>query len=112
VQYLKGFGAYNVADPTADVASLTTLAGGLNLATGSYDYDQANNKLTFTVAFTQQLSQTYFVIPTISTSYAANYTTSVLNVAATGFDVQVLYTSGTDPTSSQFFNLSLAVLAL
>ena len=113
-QYLKAFGQYAVSDPTTDVAgSLAPTNGDLNLANGTYDYDSGNNKATFSAVFATALpSGDYLVIPYIATDYAALFRTRVNNQTTSGFDVEIVYTAGTNPTNSQFFNLHLAVLAL
>lgn len=114
VQYFKAFGQYNVSDPTTDVnGSLAPAAGDLNLDNGTYDYDSGNNKATFSVVFSSSMANAnYVVIPYVATDYAALFRTRVTNQGTEGFSVEIVYTSGTNPTSSQFFNLHVAVIGL
>ena len=115
VQYLKAFGVFTVADPTTDKSgNMAPDSGSLNFAsTGTYDYDAANDKMTFTCVFSSALQNAnYLVLPYIGTEYAALMRSKVTSLATTQFIVEIIYTNGTAPTNSQEFQLHVAVLQI
>lgn len=115
VQYLKAFGVFTIADPTTDKSgNMAPDTGSLNLAsTGTYDYDSANDKMTFTCVFSSALQNAnYLVLPFVGTEYAALFRTKVTTLSTTQFVVEIIYTNGTAPTNSQEFQLHVAVLQI
>ena len=88
--------------------------GSLNFAsTGTYDYDSANDKMTFTCVFSSALQNAnYLVLPFVGTEYGALFRTKVTTLSQTQFVVEITYTNGTAPTNSQEFQLHVAVLQI